>query len=80
MGGNADGNVAPPNGNMAYSNDQYPGGPGGGRRRRRSRRRNRGGGGGGGGMMPGADMASAPPIDVAPGELIPAIEQQPSVR
>src|SRR5439155_10231487 len=57
-----------------YSNDsQYPGlgpGPGGGgRRRRRSRRRNRSGGGG---MMPGADMPSAPPIDVAPGELVPA--------
>src|SRR5207244_7180833 len=66
-----DGNVAQPNGNMAYQNDQqYPGGPGGGgRRRRRSRRRNRGGGGG---MPPGAEMPSAPPIDVAPGELVPA--------
>jgi transcription termination factor Rho len=71
-GGNPpDGNVAP-NGNVAYSNEQqYPGGPGGGgRRRRRSRRRNRSGGGGG--MPPGADMPSAPPIDVAPGELDPA--------
>src|SRR5436190_872614 len=71
-GGNPpDGNVAP-NGNVAYSNEQqYPGGPGGGgRRRRRSRRRNRSGGGGG--MAPGADMPSAPPIDVAPGELVPA--------
>src|SRR5213592_513707 len=73
-GGNPppNGNVAQPNGNFAYQNDQgqYPGqGPGGGRRRRRSRRRNRGGPGGG--MPPGAEMPGAPPIDVAPGELVP---------
>jgi transcription termination factor Rho len=69
--GPVNGNVAQPNGNVAYPNDsQYPGsGPGGGRRRRRSRRRSRGGGGG---MAPGAEMPAAPPIDVAPGELIPA--------
>src|SRR5207249_3832746 len=48
---------------------QYPGG-GGGRRRRRSRRRHRGGGGGG--MQPAGDMASsAPPTEVASGELVP---------
>ena len=69
-GGNSpvDGNVAQPDGNVAYSNDQqFPGG--GGRRRRRSRRRNKHGGG----MAPGADMALPPaPAEIPSGELIPS--------
>src|SRR5438132_6598852 len=67
----ADGNnQGQPNGNVAFSSDaQYPGG-GGGRRRRRSRRRHRGGGGGG--MPLAGDMvSSAPPMEVASGELVP---------
>src|SRR5436305_13344457 len=70
-GAQADGNVSQPNGNVAYPNDsQFPGaGPGGGgRRRRRSRRRSRNGGP----MPPGAESSVPLPIDIAPGELIPA--------
>src|SRR5262245_36756728 len=67
--GEMNGNVGFPDGNVAYPPDQqFPGGGGGGRRRRRSRRRKQGGGGG----YPGPEMPAAPPLDIAPGELVPA--------
>jgi len=58
----------PSPGNEAVPSGQFGGG--GGRRRRRSRR-GRGSGREGGGF-PQPDYASAPPIDVPPGELVPA--------
>jgi len=60
----------PSPGNEAVPPGQQYGG-GGGRRRRRSRR-GRGGGEGGGRPYPQPEYATAPPIDVAPGELVPA--------
>jgi transcription termination factor Rho len=50
------------------SGDRYGGGGGGGGRRRRQRHRKRGGSGGGGGSY--AEPSGAPPIDLAPGELV----------
>jgi len=61
----ANGNVAPPNGNVAYQSDQNGGG---GRRRRRSRRRNKGGG-----YQPSPDMSVPPsPGEIPSSELLPA--------
>jgi transcription termination factor Rho len=59
----------PSPGNEAAPSGQYGGG-GGGRRRRRSRR-GRGGREDGGPRAPMENGAGAPPIDVAPGELVP---------
>src|SRR3954453_3097077 len=64
----ANGNVAQPNGNAAYSNArQFGGGDGPGGRRRRSRRRNKRGG------VPQADMTVPPsPSEIPSSELVPA--------
>src|SRR5688572_23676269 len=61
----------PSPGNEAPSSAQYGAG-GGGRRRRRSRRGRGSGGGREGGRPTQENGSAAPPLDIAPGELVPA--------